>query len=71
MEEWFNIYYFLVFVACFLLFMSELCKKQGGMCYTTKSDAATKTNPSRVFRVILCRVDQIGKRLVKPCKSVG
>jgi hypothetical protein len=53
MEERFNIYYFLVFVACFLLFMSELRKKQGGMCYTTKSDAAMKTNPSRVFRVIL------------------
>jgi hypothetical protein len=45
-EEWFNINHLLVFVACFLLFMCRLCKKQGGMCYTTKSYAVTKTYPT-------------------------
>jgi hypothetical protein len=30
MEEWFNINRVLVFVACFLLFMCRLRKKQGG-----------------------------------------
>jgi hypothetical protein len=53
MEERFNINCFFVFVACFLLFMCRLQKKQGGMCYTTKSDTVTKTNPSQVFWVIL------------------
>jgi hypothetical protein len=49
MEERFNINHFFVFVACFLLFMCMLRKKEGGMCYTTKSDVVTKTNLRRVF----------------------
>jgi hypothetical protein len=37
----------------FLDFYIQVTQEIGGMCYTTKSDMVTKTNPSRVFRVIL------------------
>jgi hypothetical protein len=53
MEERFNINHFLgfrrMFLACYVQFRHEI----ESMCYTTKGDTMTKTNPSRVFRVIL------------------
>jgi hypothetical protein len=33
--------------------LQDIPKIQGTCCYTTKSDTVMKTNPSRVFRVIL------------------
>jgi hypothetical protein len=37
----------------FLAFYVQVTQETGGMCYTTKSDTVTKTNPSQVFQVIL------------------
>jgi hypothetical protein len=53
MEERFNInlFWFSSHVSCFLC--AGYVRNRGGMCYITKSDMVTKTNPSQVFRVIL------------------
>jgi hypothetical protein len=53
MEEQFNINHFLGFCRMFLAFHVQVTQETRGMCYTTKSDTVTKTNPSRVFQVIL------------------
>jgi hypothetical protein len=54
MEEQFNINHFSFgFHRMFLAFYVQVTQEIGGMCYTTKSDTVTKTNPSQVFRVIL------------------